>query len=69
MNGLQQKRTGVVKVFYEKKGFGFIVDDETKEEIFVHVSGLIDEITEGDLVIFDLKEEKRGYAAYNVKLR
>ena len=38
------------------KGFGFVVDDESKEEYFVHISGLIDEVREGDVVEFDLKE-------------
>ena len=43
---------GTVKFFNESKGFGFIVDDESKTEYFVHVTGLIDEINEGDVVEF-----------------
>ena len=43
---------GTVKFFNESKGFGFISDDETKKEYFVHVTGLIDEIREGDFVEF-----------------
>ncbi len=41
---------GTVKFFNESKGFGFVVDNSSKEEIFVHVSGLIDNIREGDQV-------------------
>ena len=41
---------GTVKFFNESKGFGFIVDEESKTEYFVHVTGLIDEINEGDAV-------------------
>ena len=37
---------GTVKFFNESKGFGFIIDDESKTEYFVHVTGLIDEINE-----------------------
>ena len=35
---------GTVKFFNDSKGFGFIVDEETGKEIFVHVSGLVDEV-------------------------
>jgi CspA family cold shock protein len=48
-------KEGKVKFFNESKGFGFIKDNETGEEHFVHVSGLIDRITEGDLVTFELQ--------------
>ena len=41
---------GTVKFFNDTKGFGFIVEDETNKEHFVHISGLIDEIREGDVV-------------------
>jgi CspA family cold shock protein len=43
-------KQGTVKFFNDTKGFGFIIEDESKEEFFVHVSGLVDEIREGDSV-------------------
>ncbi len=61
-------KKGTVKFFNESKGFGFIIDDESKSEYFVHVSGLIDQINEGDLVEFELKEGKKGLNAVNVKV-
>ena len=60
------KRT--VKFLNDTKGFGFIVEDETNKEHFVHISGLIDEIREGDVVEFDLTEGKKGLNAVNVKV-
>ena len=58
---------GTVKFFDESKGFGFIIDDESKTEYFVHVTGLIDEINEGDAVEFELQEGRKGLNAVNVK--
>ncbi|MBK6930347.1 MAG: cold shock domain-containing protein [Saprospirales bacterium] len=60
--------SGTVKFFNETKGFGFIIDSSTKEEIFVHVSGLIDSVREGDTVTFDTQRGKKGMNAVNVKL-
>ncbi len=60
-------KTGTVKFFNDAKGFGFIIDDETSTEYFVHVTGLIDDIREGDKVSFELKEGKKGLNAVNVK--
>ncbi len=60
--------TGKVKFFNESKGFGFIVDDDSSKEYFVHISGLVDEIREDDDVTFDLKEGRKGLNAVNVKL-
>ena len=59
---------GTVKFFNETKGFGFIIEDESNKEHFVHISGLIDEIREGDVVEFDLTEGKKGLNAVNVKV-
>ena len=59
--------TGKVKFFNERKGFGFIIEDETNEDIFVHVSGLVDRIKENDQVSFDITEDQRGKKAINVK--
>ena len=59
---------GTVKFFNDAKGFGFVIDEESKKEYFVHVSGLIDEIREGDEVEFELKEGKKGLNAVDVKI-
>lgn len=61
-------KNGTVKFFNDSKGFGFIVDDEGQQEYFVHISGLIDEIREGDKVEFDLTEGKKGLNATSVKV-
>ena len=61
-------KTGKVKFFNDSKGFGFIIDDETGKDYFVHVSGLIDEIRDEDSVTFDLQEGKKGLNAVEVKL-
>ena len=61
-------KNGTVKFFNDSKGFGFIMEEETKKEYFVHVSGLIDEIHEGDYVEFELTEGKKGLNAINVKV-
>ncbi len=59
---------GTVKFFNESKGYGFIKDQESDKEYFVHVSGLIDKINENDEVTFELQEGKKGLNAVNVKL-
>lgn len=60
--------TGTVKFFNNSKGFGFITEEGTDKEHFVHISGLIDEVRDGDEVEFDLKEGKKGLNAVNVKV-
>jgi CspA family cold shock protein len=61
-------KKGTVKFFNESKGFGFIIEDDSTTEYFVHVSGLIDQIREGDQVEFELKEGKKGLNAVDVKV-
>ncbi|MCF8378240.1 MAG: cold shock domain-containing protein [Bacteroidales bacterium] len=61
-------KNGTVKFFNESKGYGFIIDNETKKEYFVHISGLIDKVQENDEVTFELKEGKKGLNAVEVKL-
>ena len=58
---------GTVKFFNDAKGFGFITEEGSNKEHFVHVSGLIDDIREGDEVEFELTEGKKGLNAVNVK--
>ncbi len=60
--------TGTVKFFNESKGFGFVIDNSSKEEIFVHFSGLIDNIREGDTVTFNTERGKKGMNAIDVKI-
>lgn len=61
-------KNGTVKFFNGTKGFGFITESESGTEYFVHVTGLIDEINEGDNVEFDLQEGKKGMNAVNVRV-
>jgi CspA family cold shock protein len=60
-------KTGTVKFFNETKGYGFIKEDETGKEIFVHATGLIDKIRQDDKVTYDESEGKKGLNAINVK--
>lgn len=59
---------GTVKFFNNSKGFGFITQEDSNEDIFVHQTGLIDEIREDDEVQFELQQGKKGMNAVNVEI-
>ena len=63
--------SGKIKWFNSKKGYGFITDDETNKDIFLHVSALEDSklrvLKEDQKIIFDIKEEKNKLQAVNIK--
>ncbi|HIC31047.1 MAG TPA: cold shock domain-containing protein [Flavobacteriaceae bacterium] len=59
---------GTVKFFNNLKGFGFIKSSETGEDIFVHNSGLRDDIKEDDKVQFNTEQGKKGLNAINVEV-
>lgn len=59
---------GTVKFFNETKGFGFIMPANGGPDIFVHVSGLKDQIREKDRVTFEVQNGKKGLNAVNVKV-
>ncbi len=59
---------GTVKFFNETKGFGFITPDDGSRDVFVHASGLLEDITENDKVVYEVEEGKKGPNAVNVKL-
>jgi len=66
------RKTGAVKFFNATKGYGFIIDDDTKNDVFVHVSDLSDPrmkntLRSGDFVTFEIKDGKKGIKAVNVK--
>lgn len=61
-------KEGTVKFFNNSKGFGFIKPSDSSEDIFVHQSGLIDDIQENDRVEYELERGKKGMNAVRVKL-
>ncbi|WP_316826127.1 cold-shock protein [Pedobacter miscanthi] len=58
---------GTIKFYNESKGFGFVVT-ENGDEIFVHVTGLIDKVNQNDRVEFEVAQGKKGPNAVNVRL-
>lgn len=60
-------KKGTVKFFNETKGFGFITEEDSNTDYFVHISGLVDQVNQGDAVEFELKEGRKGLNAVNVK--
>ncbi|HEX8377546.1 MAG TPA: cold shock domain-containing protein [Pedobacter sp.] len=60
-------RKGIVSMFNESKGFGFIRDLETQESIFFHINGLIDPVKEGSGVSFETEVGQKGLNAIKVK--
>ena len=63
--------SGKVKWFNSKKGYGFITDDKTNKDIFLHVSALEDSklrvLKEDQIIVYDIKEEKNKLQAINIK--
>jgi CspA family cold shock protein len=60
-------KTGTVKFFNEDKGFGFINDEESNKDVFVHKSALTERIRENDHVSFEIEDTPKGPSAINVK--
>jgi CspA family cold shock protein len=59
---------GTIKFFNDTKGFGFITPEDGGKDVFVHVSGLVDEVRDGDKVTYDVEETPKGLSASNVKV-
>lgn len=63
-----QKFQGTVKFFNAEKGFGFIKNANGDEDIFVHATGVKEEIKENDNVEFELQQGRKGMNAVNVTI-
>lgn len=61
-------RKGIVSFYNDSKGFGFIKDSETQESVFVHVSNLLEEIREDNLVSFEVEKGPKGPTAVQVRI-
>lgn len=61
-------RKGTITFFNDSKGFGFIKDLETKQDVFVHANNVIGEIKEGNLVTFEVEMGQRGPNAVRVEI-
>jgi CspA family cold shock protein len=61
-------QTGKIKFFNESKGYGFIKIEGTEEEVFVHITGLVDQVRQNDSVSFETKDGRKGLNAINVKV-
>ena len=59
--------TGRIDFFNDSKGFGFIKEKDTQEKYFVHVNGLLEDVREGDNVVFELERGLKGLNAIRVK--
>ncbi len=62
------QKEGTVKFFNASKGFGFIVPADGGQDIFVHSTGLIDEVRENDKVEFEVENGRKGLSAVKVKV-
>ena len=65
---METVRKGRVKFFNDEKGYGFILDMETKESIFVHANNTSDQLRENDIVAFEVEMGPKGPNAINVSI-
>ena len=59
---------GTIKFFNETKGFGFITPSNGGEDVFVHTTGLKNDVREGDTVTYEVENGRKGLNAVNVRV-
>jgi len=72
LNGIRPEkeeviRKGILTTFNDSKGYGFILDRDTKESIFVHMNSFLEPIKQNDVVTFEVERSPKGLNAVNVK--
>ena len=63
----EEIRTGKVKFYIDQELYGFLIDEENGNEVYIPVAGLIDEIRKNDRVSYKLSEGKKGAEAIDVR--
>lgn len=61
-------RKGTITFYNDSKGFGFIKDLETKQNVFFHANNVLGEVKEGNLVTYEVEMGQRGPAGVQVQL-
>lgn len=62
-----QTYNGTIALFFDDKGYGFISDDDSKTNVFVHQNKLMEKVSVNDRVTFKKERTPKGYSAYDVK--
>lgn len=62
------EKSGIVSFFNDEKGYGFIKESNSKQDVFVHINNLTEPIKEGNIVSFEIEKGPKGFIAVNVKL-
>lgn len=63
----KEKETGYVKWFDQTHGYGFIVNDDTKKEVFFHFSNTLDKVSTADQVRYNTIEGRKGLIAIDIE--
>lgn len=64
---LEEAYTGMISLFFEDKGYGFITEDHSRNTVFVHINSFTEPLKEKDRVTYEKEKTVKGFAAIKVK--